>query len=480
MQPPITTTDELLEQARASARQNDHAASRELLRQYLTRQHALTWLARVTTDPEEARAAALLALRLNPDDEIAQRALASVGQPAEPSTASITTDEGPALTEALAPVEVPTPAEAPALTETPPLAEPPASITFVTGLTLAEARATIWPFEGRNRTIGDLLDSGAKTLKDIAWAYTAKVSAQVRVACKTILLAELLDQEPAQLPRPLRVIGGSRYTEEQERKALWGMGALSGAMVALCTLCLVVALASIAVLLNGLFNRNFPPLAILGLVVLYSLIGVMLVLFIPLQRRTERARSFRVGRWGEERIVEQLRGLLDGRWTLLRNVVVPGRAGGDIDLVLVGPPGVWALEVKAYRGLVRNRGDRWERKSRRGWARLAVHPGKQARSSATRLQGLLERGGLKLAWVHPAVIWASSAAPDAEQPGQLLAEAPQTPVWQADHLAASIDALRNHPARLDEAQVDQVVAVVQAAVAGRSPAAVAAGLTPAS
>lgn len=432
------TADELLEQARTSVRQNNPQASRELLRQYLTRQNVLTWLAHVSTDPYEMRTALQLALSLNPNDTNAQRALAQIEPVAAPSSAN-----GSALGQP----------------------QPPDALTFATGMTMAQARATLWPFEGSNRPIGELLDSRAKSLKDIAWAYTRTSSAQVRAACKTILLAELLEQEPAQPARPLRVIGGSRYTEEQERDAVRGIGSLSGALITLCIVSLVVAAISIVVLLGGLFTKSFPPFAIVGLVALYGIIGIMLLLFIPLQRRTTRARLFRVGRWGEERIVDQLRGLLDGRWTLLRNVVLPGRKGGDIDLVLVGPPGVWALEVKAYRGLVRNRGDRWERKTKRGWARLGVHPGQQARASAGRLQALLKHRGLTINWVQPAVIWASSAAPNAEQPGMLLAEAPQTPVWQTDHLAASIDVVRGQPTRLDEAQIEQVVALVAGATA---------------
>ncbi|HEU4321720.1 MAG TPA: nuclease-related domain-containing protein [Roseiflexaceae bacterium] len=456
MQPSISTADELLEQARASARRDDHAASRELLRQYLTRQHALTWLARVSADPEEARAAAQLALHLNPDDEIAQRALASVGQPVEPGAA------GDRVPEVLPPAEEPASAEAGASAEV-----PTAPITLVTGLTLAEARATIWPFDGRNRSIGELLDSRTKPLKDLAWAYGASTSAQVRAACRTILLAELLDQPPAALPRPLRVLGGGRPAEVQEQQHLTRGAFLSGVVILVGAMALGITSWFVVV----------PPALLLGL---FLMLVAVLLLIGAVRWRERQARAFRVGPRGEEQIVEQLRAVLDGRWTLLRNVVVPGRGGGDIDLVLVGPPGVWALEVKAYRGLVRNRGDLWERKTRGGWARLAVHPGKQARASGARLQVLLERGGLKLAWVHPAVIWASSEAPGAEQRGMLLVEGPQTPVWQGDHLERPIDALRGLPAQLDEAQVDQVVAVVRAAVAGVQPATVAPGVTQAS
>ncbi len=47
--------------------------------------------------------------------------------------------------------------------------------------------------------------------------------------------------------------------------------------------------------------------------------------------------------------VEELRYHLDGQWTLYRNPEWPHRRRGHVDLVLVGPGGLWALEVKARR-----------------------------------------------------------------------------------------------------------------------------------
>jgi hypothetical protein len=156
--------------------------------------------------------------------------------------------------------------------------------------------------------------------------------------------------------------------------------------------------------------------------------------------------------------------VLDGRWTLIRNFIAPGHKGGDIDLILIGPPGVWACEVKTYAGLVRNRGDDWERKTKQGWARLDVHPGKQARANAVGLKTLLDSQGAQLGWVQPVVLWASSEAPGAEQRGTVVVEYPQTPVWPTDRLVLQLEELARLPAKLTEAQVAQVVEVVLGAL----------------
>jgi hypothetical protein len=63
-------------------------------------------------------------------------------------------------------------------------------------------------------------------------------------------------------------------------------------------------------------------------------------------------RSFRKGRQGEEAVVEKIRSALDNRWTIFRNLHLPDRKD-DLDVVLVGPDGVWTVEVKAYEGTVR-------------------------------------------------------------------------------------------------------------------------------
>lgn len=415
------SADELLEQAKNSARQQDDAMSRGYLLQYLTRQHALTWLARVSSDTNEALTAAELALCLDPGDEVAQRAIAAVG-----GRSNGTLDRRPERHELST------------------------KISLITGMTLAQARTTDWPFENIHRPIGELLDSNRKTLKDLAWAYTIANKPELREATRTILLTHLLGPETEHPPKPLRVINGSRYSEQEERRAAAVAAFLAGVCLTFCGLLVITGIGSL-----------FIAMPLVLKLLTYPLIGLTWWLFHLMEQRIERAESFRVGRWGEEKIVEQLRAMLDDRWALIRNFVYPGRKGGDIDLILVGPPGVWVFEVKAYAGKVRTIGDTWERLTKRGWKKLDVHPGSQARTNAVGLKQFLESKELKPGYVQAVVLWASSEAADADQKGSITVESPQTPIWTTDNLAPQIEDLSLAPAKLTAPLAAQIVDMLQ-------------------
>ena len=254
------SADDLLEQARSVA-QGNNAASGDLLRQYLAREHVLTWLASVTQNPTEALAAAKLALCLDPEDEVARQAIATVYRE------SVTTGRG--KPSAIQPPERQEVLVTPQQLER---QEPPVTPAIATGMTLAEARATLWPFEGGKQTIGGLLDTGTKTLKDFAWAFTKANSRQVRDACKTILLTQLLDVELGPPARPLRVISGSRYLEQQERQAVTAVGRLHGAVITLFVVGLVVAVVGVvaSVFAGGAVADVLAgPVALGGMVVFY-------------------------------------------------------------------------------------------------------------------------------------------------------------------------------------------------------------------
>lgn len=65
---------------------------------------------------------------------------------------------------------------------------------------------------------------------------------------------------------------------------------------------------------------------------------------------------WREGEAGEQRVLERLTELLDDRWTLLQGYRNPL---GEIDLILVGPGGVHAIEVKNKNGVIHCQGDSW-------------------------------------------------------------------------------------------------------------------------
>ncbi len=110
---------------------------------------------------------------------------------------------------------------------------------------------------------------------------------------------------------------------------------------------------------------------------------------------------------------------------MFRNVILPGRSKADLDAVLVGPPGVWALEVKAFTGQYRNVSERWEYRAG-GWKSLRSSPSRQARNNAAHLGQFFRADGVEQ-WVEPVVVWANPDSP-------LSVENPMVRVWNLDRL----------------------------------------------
>jgi hypothetical protein len=415
--------DDLLERASDARQHHDEQASVGFLRAYIQRGRALLWLAKLTPEPLEALSAAELAFRLDPTDEVAQRAILAARERIGAIAPKARTRD-----------------------------ELSAAVVLTTGMTLREARAVIWPFRDINQPIGDALDAGLITLRDLGWALEHR-QGRILTAARTILFTQIASLEPATLPQPLRVISGSRYAEYQERRSLILAIFAASAALAICA-----------------------ALVLIGITSLWFRIGwvswVALLILVPLARYLERqmdrlnetATSYRLGRWGEERIVENLRALLDDRWTLFRNFTWPDHGGGDIDMVLVGPGGVLAFEVKTYAGEIRNIEDQWQRRGKRGWYKLFSHPGKQARYSAVRLQKFLTEHLIMIDFVQPVVMWASSSTADFETEGTITIERPKTPVWKTEELSDRIERLIQEDPVLSSDMVNQIVVLLTSTV----------------
>ena len=93
---------------------------------------------------------------------------------------------------------------------------------------------------------------------------------------------------------------------------------------------------------------------------------------------------------------------------------------------LIGPPGVWALEIKTFSGEYRNIGEQWEYRAGRRWKLYKPSPSRQARDNAIRFANFLRADGIKQ-WIEPVVVWANRASP-------LSVKNPSVAVWTLDHL----------------------------------------------
>jgi len=136
--------------------------------------------------------------------------------------------------------------------------------------------------------------------------------------------------------------------------------------------------------------------------------------------------SYRKGQEGETKVVEAMIANLDDEWSLYRNISLPGRKKSDLDLILVGPPGVWVLEVKNFDGKYKNTGEDWEYRAGNIWKSLKKSPSRQAQKNALALSNFLKADGITQ-YVIPIVVWANEESP-------LTVENPMVAVWQYNRL----------------------------------------------
>ncbi|MBC7249989.1 MAG: NERD domain-containing protein [Anaerolineae bacterium] len=499
---------EIIEQARrlALAEQKDKAVSllREVLVKHPDHIPALLWLAGLTPDLQEGIAILKRVLVLDPDNVQARQGLASLQAKAAPKSE-------------------PTPSPSPSPAE---LAQPVVEEQQSPPDPIAAARAVIWPFKGLKRPIGDLLDEGLISKNDLRYAASQAYDKRVRWAAATLLgdqappkmsveqaravvwsfsggkgpLGELLDagkisdkdlawaarkaydprarqaarvlltarqsrpQEPARpvaeearlpketplatsSPQPepartragaLQVVPGSDYLRRQEetkqRRAVYLLFPALTLWLSSLGLSLILIVLGLAYP-GGLIEFKIP-LWVSGLGV--AMLLVACVLLRPIERLLEERDQYYLGRQGEERTVKALRRCLDGRWTLFCNVVLPGDRG-DIDAVLVGPSGVYVLEIKSYNGHFLNRGEGWFRCRGPARRQLDKNPSRQAKANAARLSEYLSNITGTEVWVEPRVVWAG--------PGKLSLQQPAVYIWFLDNMGAYVEALATSPTK---------------------------------
>ncbi len=119
------------------------------------------------------------------------------------------------------------------------------------------------------------------------------------------------------------------------------------------------------------------------------------------------------GMRGEAKVADALEGL-DNSWYCFNDVLLQ-QGAGNLDHIIIGPPGVFVLETKNYSGEIVCEGDDWYVKGRRtGYSsgrrryytfkRHIGSPSLQAKRNAAILGGLLGAKGIS-AWVRPLVVF---------------------------------------------------------------------------
>lgn len=324
-------------------------------------------------------------------------------------------------------------------------------ITQLTGMSTAEARSLIWPFKGIRKPMGVLLEQGEITIRDIAWAAENAYDARLKQAAKTILLSRVFPEKVGDSLKPAKTVSGGNYTAYQRRIAIF-WGSLTSGIV------LGIGLLYVAFLIFGWLQKTYVEYFDLHKNMIYQTYGIVLFLVTPLiliwlsVYFINQSDQYALGEEAEEQAFDALRALLREPWVIVHNFKFPDRKWGDVDLIVLGPGGVWAIEVKGYTNQIRVTGDNWHYKNKFGWWRLSKHPSKQARRNAARLKSYLDARGINIGWVEPVVLWAGEEK-------NLLIEDPETVVWKLSELPNMESFWQKQ--RLNDDQVRQVFQILE-------------------
>ena len=294
------------------------------------------------------------------------------------------------------------------------------------GISLDQARTTPWPLPPyKGQLMGPLVDSKQLSLKDLGFAVENAWDEKVRKAAVVLSLVRLEQavKEPAPSAGFVKVVSGGRsYAQRMQNGLILLEGFLFG-IVMTCSIILLISQISISrspgkPLPTDPYIITFVIIVFLVMVLLLWL--VLKIFDLIIGKMDQKIEEHRLGDVGEERAVQLIVQALDGNWSLFRNVKLPGK-GGDLDIVLVGPPGVWTLEVKNFNGVYRNNGETWEYQRGNRWASSSSNPSRQVKTSAARLSSFLNADNIKT-FVNPAVVWANEET-------QPFVENPSVAVW---------------------------------------------------
>lgn len=297
------------------------------------------------------------------------------------------------------------------------------------GMSLAEARETLWPLLNQHpktgQPMGKLFDAGLLTEKDLNYLARKGHKPSDRKAAKILLLEQLSKlEETSETREPTRIISPRNWTYSevmQYRFALLNgafMGLLVGVWISIVIgLLLNIRQGLIVPLSNIHSTHELIPLAIILVPALIILLLFNRVLSYIADKINNQIDYYRKGRIGEELTARVIQQALNKNWSVFLNLMLPEKKSADMDAVLVGPPGIWLLEIKNMDGQFRNTGEQWEFLSGTKWKITKRNPTKQARKNAARLASFLKAGGIKKNSVTPVVVWVNiEKKPNIEQP----------------------------------------------------------------
>jgi len=189
----------------------------------------------------------------------------------------------------------------------------------------------------------------------------------------------------------------------------------------------------------------WPPFAWYSGLICGSLLGLFMFARLSPPAWIE---NWQDGAWGEEATGKALKPIAAEGWAVLHDL---DTGTGNIDHLVIGPPGVFVLDSKRWHGIVEVTGDRVTvRRRELETLSYRVDEGSRMRWLANEINRRLRESSRIREWVHPViVVWG-------DFPQQV---AGQTVTYvHGDHLVAW---LQQHPARLNQQQQNRLAAHLQ-------------------
>jgi hypothetical protein len=146
---------------------------------------------------------------------------------------------------------------------------------------------------------------------------------------------------------------------------------------------------------------------------------------------------YRAGLIGEQKVTKTLMGALSNEYSLFNDVMLKGMNFGNIDHIVVGPTGIFAIETKNLKGKISYYGDNWEGAGKKS-------PSRQARINAMRIKRILT----KPFWVQGIVAIANNNT-------QLTPK--RSPEFvEVTKLNELVNPIKNKPKRLETREIEQI------------------------
>jgi len=329
---------------------------------------------------------------------------------------------------------------------------------------LDEARAVVWPYCKRTQrpgwTIGQLLDAHIITPKDLNYAVHQYWNEQVYRAC-ILILSDILNIENKKIVSgngPLAIsINRSSFMSEEGEAAIYKRGLLIGLMTAFWIVLFIGDIAYVAYhilykdIINGLLNLNWIGWLIIILGVTFGSYSIIKILNLTVFRRIDdldiEIKNHRLGQIGEDNVADALQQLLDGSCHIFRNYHVNGKKE-DIDIILLSPWGIFAMEIKNWSGTFEIQQTSFYRKNGKKLIPMKDkrNPIKQIRGNAAELKKFLEPifvANEQTPWVEPILIWANPNVTSYDSESK-------TKVWKIDELSRKIDSLKQSSEKIPD------------------------------